>query len=201
MTKISSPRRPRARGSVQNQITIFDFISRAASASQPSEPPPDPHVQLQQHQGQVEPLVQQIRDVQIGERPEEMDIQASDSYAEEHQQAANHQAEREHAGEHENQLAPEHAGQQAGDQTGHVQNNPQGLPVVGRGVGEDFISLQERVDPEIPGPLPTILEDGFGWGEIDKLGVWDCILSPFSAIEEVPAQHREAWAMAMDQGP
>ena len=29
--------------------------------------------------------------------------------------------------------------------------------------------------------------------------MWDCVLSPFQAIEEIPAQHVGAWALAMDK--
>ena len=54
-----------------------------------------------------------------------------------------------------------------------------------------------RVDPVVPGPLGQVRQDDDGWGEIDKLGAWDCALSPFPAIEEIPTQHREAWALAM----
>ena len=93
-----------------------------------------------------------------------------------------------------NQLAEQDAAQQAE----HVQHL-QAAQALGRGVSDEVINLQERVDPAVPGPLPTTQEDSMGWGEIDKLGVWDCVLSTFSAIEEVPAQHREAWAMAMDR--
>ena len=34
---------------------------------------------------------------------------------------------------------------------------------------------------------------------MDQLGVWDCALSPFTAFEEIPAIHREAWGVAMDK--
>ena len=64
---------------------------------------------------------------------------------------------------------------------------------------DEEVDLREKVDPVVPGPLPSVQEHETGWGEIDRLGVWECVLSPFSAIEEIPAQHREAWAMAMDK--
>ena len=59
------------------------------------------------------------------------------------------------------------------------------------------MDLSIRVDPVVPGPLGQVRQDDDGWGEIDKLGAWDCALSPFPAIEEIPTQHREAWALAM----
>ena len=34
---------------------------------------------------------------------------------------------------------------------------------------------------------------------MDQLGVWDCALSPFTAFEEIPAKHMEAWGVAMDK--
>ena len=61
------------------------------------------------------------------------------------------------------------------------------------------MDLQDRIDPIVPGPLPSVRQDENGWGEIDRLGVWECALSSFPAIEEIPAQHREAWALAMDK--
>ena len=63
-------------------------------------------------------------------------------------------------------------------------------PLLGERAGEERVDLQGRVDPEVPGPLLVISQDDEGWGEIDKLGVWDCVLSPFQAIEEIPDQHR-----------
>ena len=73
------------------------------------------------------------------------------------------------------------------------------LQMQGRGVEEELLDLHDRVDPEVPGPLPAVHEEEEGWGEIDRLGVWDCVLSPFQAIEEIPDQHRGAWAIAMDK--
>ena len=80
-----------------------------------------------------------------------------------------------------------------------LQPGPSSFQVVGRAAAEEMISLRERVDPVVPGPLPTLQVDEAGWGEIDKLGAWECALSPFTALEEVPAQHREAWGLAMNK--
>ena len=63
----------------------------------------------------------------------------------------------------------------------------------GRQIDGDQIDLSSRLDPIVPGPLAQVRQDDDGWGEIDKLG------APFPAIEEIPAQHREAWALAMEK--
>ena len=80
-----------------------------------------------------------------------------------------------------------------------VPNNQPVLQMPGRGVEEELLSLHDRVDPVVPGPLLAVHEDVEGWGEIDRLGVWECVLSPFQAMEEIPDQHRGAWALAMEK--
>ena len=64
---------------------------------------------------------------------------------------------------------------------------------------KEQLDLEHRIDPTVPGPLPSEHKDDDGWKEIDKLGAWDCVLSPFQAIVEIPAQHRGAWGLAMDK--
>ena len=63
---------------------------------------------------------------------------------------------------------------------------------------EGQADLGPYLDPVIPGPhhgpLPN---DGDGWNRIDHLGVWDCGLSSFRALEEVPTRFREKWAKVM----
>ena len=45
------------------------------------------------------------------------------------------------------------------------------------------------------GPSPgPILPDADGFNRIDLLGVWECALSPFRAMEEVLGMFREKWA-------
>ena len=61
--------------------------------------------------------------------------------------------------------------------------------------------MHDRGNPEVPGPLPVVPEDDEGWGEMDRLGVWKCVLFAFQGIEEIPDQHREAWALAMYRNP
>ena len=67
---------------------------------------------------------------------------------------------------------------------------------------EEQLSLLNRVDPFIPGPLLHSGDDyhdayADGWSHIDKMSVMDCVLCPFQAIEEVPNQYRELFASAM----
>ena len=50
----------------------------------------------------------------------------------------------------------------------------------------------------IPGPVEITAVDVDGWLMIDTLGAWDCVLSRFSAMEEIPSQHKEIWASAVD---
>ena len=53
---------------------------------------------------------------------------------------------------------------------------------------EDRVDLQPFVDAEVPGPVPLAerLQDVEGWGEIDSWGAWECAISPFFTLEEVP---------------
>ena len=58
--------------------------------------------------------------------------------------------------------------------------------------------LRPFLDPVVPGPVPgPIPEVGDGWSRIDSLGVWECSLSPFRALENVPEIHREKWGNVM----
>ena len=68
------------------------------------------------------------------------------------------------------------------------------------------LSLLDRVDPIIPAPLTTTMDgynaldtyaDGFEY--IDQLSAMECVLSPFQAMDEVPKQHREVFARAMEK--
>ena len=69
---------------------------------------------------------------------------------------------------------------------------------IGKNSGDEQIPLQHRINPEIPKPLDKKAVDTDGWGEIDQLSGWDCALSSFPAMEEIPAQHRETWAHNVD---
>ena len=51
------------------------------------------------------------------------------------------------------------------------------------------------MDPQVP-------EDGEvapGWAAIDSLGAWDTFLCKFAVLQEVPEQHKGAWADAWVQ--
>ena len=49
--------------------------------------------------------------------------------------------------------------------------------------------LRPWLNPQVPGPnTGLILADGDGWNRIDSLGAWECGLSSFRALENVPTQ-------------
>ena len=78
----------------------------------------------------------------------------------------------------------------------HLEELPAEMDVQGRVVANKIneqgkLDLAGRVNPCVPGPLAQVMQDDEGWGEIDKLSAWECALSTFPAIEEIPAQHRE----------
>ena len=63
---------------------------------------------------------------------------------------------------------------------------------------DDKVDLGPWLDPEVPGPfLGPLQDDGDGWNRIDRLGVWECGLSSFRSLEEVPTRFREKWAKVM----
>ena len=72
-----------------------------------------------------------------------------------------------------------------------VQQQEQSIPDL-----EERQELGPWLDPQIPGPLPVVVDDGDGWLRIESLGAWECGLSSFRALEEVPSLHREKWARA-----
>ena len=79
--------------------------------------------------------------------------------------------------------------------SGHTIEHPtlgdQGLEAV-----EQFM-LQGREDPDVPGPSYRVTKESLGLGEIDRIGAWDCSLSIFPSLEDIPSQHREQWGRAM----
>ena len=65
-------------------------------------------------------------------------------------------------------------------------------------VQDNRADLSPWLDPVVPGPRHGPLpDDGDGFNRIDLLGVWECGLSSFRALEEVPTRFREKWARAM----
>ena len=65
-------------------------------------------------------------------------------------------------------------------------------------LGDEFGDLSGRKSPEVPGPRVTQFEDETpdGWHQIDQLGAFDCFLSRFSSVEDVPHDCQAAWALA-----
>jgi len=71
--------------------------------------------------------------------------------------------------------------------------------LTGRRVDDDQFDISDRMDPTVPGPVEITGIDVDGWMMIDTLGAWECVLSKFSAMEEIPSQHKEIWASAVDR--
>ena len=61
-------------------------------------------------------------------------------------------------------------------------------------VGGEQEDITQRLDPEVPGPLPAEgLPDPEGWNMVDRLGVWECATSLFFHKENVPSVLKEKW--------
>ena len=81
-----------------------------------------------------------------------------------------------------------------------AQINPIGI------LPSEKFSLLDRINPIMPEPLTTTM-DGYaardayadGFAHIDQLSAMDCVLSPFQAMDEVPKQHQEVFASAMEK--
>ena len=58
--------------------------------------------------------------------------------------------------------------------------------------------LAPFLNPVMPDALPhnPAQDTGEGWGAIDRLHPWQCFLSTYSLMEEVPRQNRHMWAWA-----
>ena len=56
----------------------------------------------------------------------------------------------------------------------------------------ELLLLEPRVSPVVP-PPGAVAPD---WGAIDSLGAWDSFLCRFPMLQEVPEQHKGAWAAA-----
>ena len=57
-------------------------------------------------------------------------------------------------------------------------------------------SLEELLDPVIPGAVEPTEHHDDGWEQIDSVGAWDACLSEFTVLEFVPPQHKEVWGWA-----
>ena len=55
-------------------------------------------------------------------------------------------------------------------------------------------SIEGRITPEVP--LPRDPESDDGWAKIDRVGGWRAVISPFGAMDQVPAQNKVVWAKA-----
>ena len=66
------------------------------------------------------------------------------------------------------------------------------------GVEAEQVSLEDWLDPEVPGPhIGPVEEDATGWNMIDKWGVWDCTLCQFPTMADIPGGYRAIWASSM----
>jgi hypothetical protein len=63
------------------------------------------------------------------------------------------------------------------------------------GNGQDLFDLRGRTRPQVP-PAAVGGADVIGWRAIDRLGGWDAFLVECSMLQEVPEQHKGAWANA-----
>ena len=59
--------------------------------------------------------------------------------------------------------------------------------------------LRDRISPEIPQPrMPPADDSDLEWAQIDRIGGWNSIISPFGSIDQIPAQHKAVWAWAWE---
>ena len=63
------------------------------------------------------------------------------------------------------------------------------------GGGEPRFLLTGRALPDLPPPT-RVEEEGDGWRAIHRLGALDSFLCTFPLLQEVPEQHKSAWARA-----
>ena len=66
--------------------------------------------------------------------------------------------------------------------------------VVAGVVGEQE-DITAYLDPDMPAAGPVTVDED-GWGRIDGLSAWECTLSGFNAMKEVPMLHQEKWVRA-----
>ena len=55
-------------------------------------------------------------------------------------------------------------------------------------------SIEGRITPEVPPPRDPERDDGLA--QIDRVGGWRAVISPFGAMDQVPAQNKVVWAWA-----
>ena len=62
----------------------------------------------------------------------------------------------------------------------------------------DRFQINDRVQCNVPPPI-VLAEGSTSWESINKLGGWDSFLVEFPMLEEVPEQHKGAWAAAWSE--
>ena len=85
------------------------------------------------------------------------------------------------------------------DQAGEVDEEVAGGGQVGANDEEFDANIEGRCRPHIPqgDPMARRAPDSDGWSFIAKLGAYECFLTCFPSLQEVPNQHEEAWADAV----
>ena len=58
----------------------------------------------------------------------------------------------------------------------------------------DQFELADWLDPEVPGPVAQTDPNTSELSVLDTLGAWDCALSRFSTIKDIPRPYRSKWA-------
>ena len=64
------------------------------------------------------------------------------------------------------------------------------------GVTGEREDITEYLEPEMPAAGPVTV-DTDGWGRIDGLSAWECTLTGFHPMGEVPVVHQEKWVRAV----
>ena len=66
------------------------------------------------------------------------------------------------------------------------------------GVRVDQVELSDWLYPEVPLAHPgMVADDAEGWNLIDRWDVWDCVLSEFPTMQDIPRAYMEVWAAAV----
>ena len=64
---------------------------------------------------------------------------------------------------------------------------------------EGKVYVEEFFDPVVPGARDQeIVGEVSGWNKIDSLDAWDCFLSCFDPLDDVPSQHIATWVECWD---
>ena len=85
------------------------------------------------------------------------------------------------------------------EQGGEVDEEVAGGGQVGANDEEFDANIEGRCRPHIPqgDPMARRAPDSDGWSFIAKLGAYECFLTCFPSLQEVPNQREEAWADAV----